>query len=177
MFKGQKPSKTIVLWSGNGFDRCNKTSSQYSTYSFIFISYVELCIMPTFQKSMYLDSPKLINISLTTDLDASLPQIGWYRIGFGTLISNFCELPRLVFHNLIGGPSIELHIGCCNPSLGLATKARVYKSAGQERENRECGRVWEWTLTLSNELPCWELESRQTPKSLESDCKGQNPLP
>jgi hypothetical protein len=37
--------------------------------------------------------------------------------------------------------------------------------------------VWEWTLTLSNELPCWELESRQTPKSLESDCKGQNPLP
>ncbi len=40
----------------------------------------------------------------------------------------------------------------------------------------ECGRVWKWTLTLPIELPFWELESRWTPKTLESDCKGQNPL-
>jgi hypothetical protein len=40
---------------------------------------------------------------------------------------------------------------------------------------RECGRVWKWTLTLSSEFPFWELDSRWTPKSSESDCKGQNP--
>jgi hypothetical protein len=33
-----------------------------------------------------------------------------------------------------------------------------------------------WTFTFPNELPFWELESRWTPKSLESDSKGQNPL-
>ncbi len=32
-------------------------------------------------------------------------------------------------------------------------------------------------LTLPNELPCWELESRWTPKILKSDCKSQNPFP
>jgi hypothetical protein len=39
----------------------------------------------------------------------------------------------------------------------------------------ECGRVWEWTLTLPSELPFWELEFRWSPKFLENDCKGQNP--
>ncbi len=33
-----------------------------------------------------------------------------------------------------------------------------------------------WTLPLPSELPFWELDSRWTPESLESDCKGQNPL-
>jgi hypothetical protein len=46
-----------------------------------------------------------------------------------------------------------------------------------KRETRECGKVWEWTLTLLSELPCWELESRWTPKSSKSDYKGQNPFP
>ncbi len=40
--------------------------------------------------------------------------------------------------------------------------------------------MWEsvrkWTSTLPNELPLWELESQWTPKFLENDCKGQNPL-
>jgi hypothetical protein len=36
--------------------------------------------------------------------------------------------------------------------------------------------VREWTLTLPSELPLWELESRWTPKFLESNCRGQNPL-
>jgi hypothetical protein len=36
--------------------------------------------------------------------------------------------------------------------------------------------VKEWTFTLPRELSLWELESRWTFKSLESDCKGQNPL-
>jgi hypothetical protein len=48
LFEGQKPSKRVILWGGNGLDKCNKTSSQYSTYNFIFISYVEFCAMPTF---------------------------------------------------------------------------------------------------------------------------------
>jgi len=37
-------------------------------------------------------------------------------------------------------------------------------------------RCEERTLTLPSELPCWELESRWTPKCLESDYKGQNPM-
>jgi hypothetical protein len=36
--------------------------------------------------------------------------------------------------------------------------------------------VREWTLTLSNELPCWELESQWIPKSSKCDCRDQNPL-
>ncbi len=42
---------------------------------------------------------------------------------------------------------------------------------------RECGRMWEWTLTLPNELPFWELESQKTFKTLKNDCKGQNLSP
>jgi hypothetical protein len=74
----------------------------------MFISYVELCTMPTFQKSTYLDTPKLINLSLSINFNASSPQIGRYRIGLGTLIGNFSEPSALVFHNLIDGPSIRL---------------------------------------------------------------------
>jgi len=36
--------------------------------------------------------------------------------------------------------------------------------------------VREWTLTLLNELPFWELEFQWTFESLESDCRGQNSL-
>jgi hypothetical protein len=57
-----------------------------------------------------------------------------------------------------------------NPSLGLTTKAKACKGAGQE----ECERVWGWKLTLPSELPFSELESRWTPKLSESDCRGQN---
>jgi hypothetical protein len=36
---------------------------------------------------------------------------------------------------------------------------------------------WEnWTSTLPSELPLWELKSQWTPKSSNSDCRGQNPL-
>jgi len=57
---------------------------------------------------MYLDSPKLINFSFSIDLDASLPQIGRYKIGHGIPVSNFGEPFGLVFHNLIRGPFIGL---------------------------------------------------------------------
>jgi len=69
---------------------------------------VELCAMPTFQKSTYFDSLELINFSLSIDFDASLPSIRWHRIRLGTPIGNFGELFVLVFHNLIEGPFIEL---------------------------------------------------------------------
>jgi hypothetical protein len=78
-------------------------------YGFIFISFVELFAMLTFQKFTYLDSPKLINFSPSINLDASLPQIGQNRIGFGIIVGNFGEPSRLAFHNLIEGPSIGLH--------------------------------------------------------------------
>jgi hypothetical protein len=79
---------------------------------------------------------------------------------------------------------------CHNLNLGLTTKAKACKVVNQEGnlgatshapENvGECERIWEnvreWTFTLPNEFPLWELESRWTPKSLENDFKGQNPL-
>ncbi len=58
---------------------------------------------------MYLDSLKLIIFSFSTNLDASLPRIGWYKTRLGTPIGNFGELSRLAFHNLIKGTSIGLH--------------------------------------------------------------------
>jgi hypothetical protein len=54
---------------------------------------------------------------------------------------------------------------CCNPSLGLATKARIRKSVGQERSSG----MWE----SENE----HSHSRWSPKTLESDCKRQKTLP
>jgi hypothetical protein len=72
---------------------------------------------------------------------------------------------------------------CCSLSLGFATKARACKSAGQEeaREShfmllRVQKSVSEWTLTLPRELSLWELKSRSTPESSESDRRGQNSL-
>jgi hypothetical protein len=88
-------------------------------YDFIFISYVELCAIPTFQKSMYLDSLTLMNFSLSNDLDTSLPQIGQYRTGLRILVGNFGDPFGLTFHNLISGISIKFqtkYVGeilCC----------------------------------------------------------------
>jgi len=56
-----------------------------------------------------LDSPEFINFILSTNLYASLPQIGWYRTGLGTPVGKFGKPSRLAFHNLIGGPSIGFH--------------------------------------------------------------------
>ncbi len=72
---------------------------------------------------------------------------------------------------------------CCNPSFGLATKARACKGEGQEGSpgvtSHAPGSVEEcegMNPTLPNELPLWELESRWTFKSSKSDYRGQNPL-
>jgi hypothetical protein len=58
----------------------------------------------------------------------------------------------------------------------LALGSRPRQGLTRMRAKMECGKVWEWTLTFPSELPFWELESHWTPKFLESNCKGQNPL-
>jgi len=70
---------------------------------------------------------------------------------------------------------------CHDPSLGLATKANGLQGCEPRLNLRSRSHapgvqksVRERTLTLPSELPCWELESRWTPKCSESDCKGQN---
>ncbi len=77
------------------------------------------------------------------------------------------------------------HRTCRNPSLGLATKTKAYKGAGQKRSPgvtiHALGRlrVWEsenWTFTLPSELPLWESDSRWILESSKNDCKGQNPF-
>jgi hypothetical protein len=60
-------------------------------------------------------------------------------------------------------------------ALGSRPKQRLAKVRAK-REARECGRVWEWTLTLPSELPFWELESRWTLESSKNDCKGQKAI-
>jgi len=57
---------------------------------------------------------------------------------------------------------------CSNPSLGLATKARACKVAGQEGSPGVTENV--------KELPLWESESWWTPKCSESNYKDQNPM-
>ncbi len=61
----------------------------------------------------------------------------------------------------------DIYLFCRNPSLGLTTKAKGSQGSGPRR-------VWEWRLTLPNELSFWELESRWTPEPPKSNCKGQN---
>ncbi len=63
---------------------------------------------PPSKNPLYLDSPELINFYVSSDLDASLPQIERYRTRLKTLVGNFGEPSTLAFHNLIQGPSIEL---------------------------------------------------------------------
>jgi hypothetical protein len=38
------------------------------------------------------------------------------------------------------------------------------------------GSMREWTLTLPRQLPLWEVESRWTPETSESDCRGQTSM-
>ncbi len=67
------PSKRVALSQDKGLNKCSKISSQYSTYNFIFISYVAFCAMPTFQKSMYLDSSTLMNFCLLVNVKLNAP--------------------------------------------------------------------------------------------------------
>jgi hypothetical protein len=73
-------------------------------------------------------------------------------------------------------PILNIQYLYYNPSLGLTTKARACKVASQEESPGVKESVREWTFTLPKELSLSELESRWTPKCLESNCKGQNPM-
>jgi hypothetical protein len=80
----------------------------------------------------------------------------------------------LVIH-MIKGPF------CYNFRLGLTTKTRACKGAGQEWSPRvtfhvieSVGKCERMNPTLSNELLIWKLESQWTLESLENNCRGQN---
>ncbi len=73
------------------------------------------------------------------------------------------------------------NVSCRNRSLGLTTKARNCKVAGQEKEpgvtSHALGSaksVRGWTLTLPSELHVGSWSSKWIPKYLKHDCKGQN---
>jgi hypothetical protein len=46
--------------------------------------------------------------------------------------------------------------------------------------SQECEKVWgsmrEWTFTLPRQLPLWEMESRWTSKTSESNFRAQNSM-
>ncbi len=81
-------------------------------------------------------------------------------------------------------PNIIYHYR--NPSLGFATKARAYKVAAQEggmgitshapKSANSAKNVREWTLTLPNELPLWELESQMDSQNFRAQLQGSKPI-
>jgi hypothetical protein len=71
-----------------------------------------------------------------------------------------------------------------NLILGLATATRGCKVASQEKNPGITSHVLgsaksvrEWTLTLPNELPCWELESQMDFRIFRARLQGSNPSP
>jgi hypothetical protein len=85
--------------------------------------------------------------------------------------------------------NVHIEIGQCVATLALGWPPRQGFTKVQAKNETQKSHfmflgMWEsvkeWTSTLQSELPLWELESRWTPKgfleSLESDCRGQNPL-
>jgi hypothetical protein len=100
-------------------------------------------------------------------------------------------MPHTRGHNL---KVFKIILGCCcyylwgypyvtTLALGSRPKQGGCKVVGQERSPRvtfhalgsakECEGM---NLHTPKWTPCWELESQWTPKSLERNCKGQNPL-
>ncbi len=77
-------------------------------------------------------------------------------------------------------PTFPSHVlACCNLSLGLATKTRGCKVMGQvgdpgvtSHAPRSVKSVRELTLTLSSELPWWELESQMDSQNFREQFQG-----
>ncbi len=86
----------------------------------------------------------------------------------------FNETPFLTSNKLTIVATLALG---SRPREGLA-KVQA-KCEGRESHFMLMG-VWEsvreWAPTLPNELPLWELESRQTPASLKSNFRHKKPL-
>jgi hypothetical protein len=88
-----------------------------------------------------------------------------------------CLISLLTFYFLGNIPFVTTLALGSRPRQGLArvqAKRETWEShfilPGVQKSVRE------WTLTLPRELPLWELESRWTLESSESNCKGQNSL-
>jgi len=124
----------------------------------------------------------------------------WGRFILGT--SYFTTSSQLKYMISLALHCKLLRVFCCNPSFGFATKAKGlqgYGPRGRKPGNqgkdiarlrakrkpgsditysRECKKVRrsvrEWTFTLLRQLPLWEMESRWTPETSESDLRGQN---
>jgi hypothetical protein len=68
-------------------------------------------------------------------------------------------------------------------ALGSRPRQRGCKGVGQEKAREShhiLPGVWEdvkeWTLTLPKQLPLWEMKSRWTPETSESNFRGQNSM-
>jgi hypothetical protein len=73
-------------------------------------------------------------------------------------------------------PKTFKEVLCRNPSLGLATKARGLQGCGPRRKPGGAKSVREWTLTLPNELPLWELESQMDFRIFSAQLQGSKPI-
>jgi hypothetical protein len=99
----------------------------------------------------------------------------WLLIHAFTLCLNWFILHIFIYFNMCNFLSTIIMIVT---TLVLGSWPRHEFTRGwAKRRTWECGRVWGWTFTLPSELPCWELDSRWTPKTLENDYKRQNPSP
>jgi hypothetical protein len=79
--------------------------------------------------------------------------------------------------------NLSCDIFCHNLSFGLATKVRGWKVMGQEEDSgvtshapASAKSVREWTLTLTSELPCWELESQKDSWIFQAWLQGSKPI-
>jgi hypothetical protein len=70
-------------------------------------------------------------------------------------------------------------VTCCNPNVGLVTKARVCKVTGQEGSQEShnilpgCEKVWRNEPSHPKAVPLWELDSWCTLEFSERNCRGQ----
>jgi hypothetical protein len=81
-----------------------------------------------------------------------------------------------------GNKSVTICIVCRNFSIGLATKAKACKGAGQEgspgitsHAPRSVGECEGMNSHTPKWAPLWELESRWTSEFSKNDCRSQNP--
>ncbi len=114
----------------------------------------------------------------------------WWMLGHGDNPTHYLNTTNFYVFN----PNVSFlrfsntffisNLYCRNPSLGLATKARGCKVAGQVGDLGalhmlpRVQRVWENEPShsqVNSHVGSWSLE--RTPKSSKRDCRGQNSLP
>jgi len=89
--------------------------------------YISSLTMFNFQISEYFEIPLIMNFSLSSDFEISLPQIGWNGTRFGTPLHSLGQPWLLNFHNWITRPSTSyLMTTPCTTSL---TTQKIHKYA------------------------------------------------